>query len=65
MPRLLDSLAAAYASVGNFDEAVSTARQAVSAARDSGDGVLAEEIERRLQRYEQGQPYRQGRSKSD
>jgi protein O-mannosyl-transferase len=57
-PEPLDTLAAAYAEVGNFSEAISTAQRAVELARASGRSDLANEIQQRLALYRQGQPYR-------
>ena len=50
---LLDSLSAAYAAVGQFDNATSTAKQAIEAAPPE----FAEAIKQRLAMFEQGQPY--------
>lgn len=55
----LDTLAAAYAEAGRFEEAAQTARQAIAKAEAAGDRSLAEEARARLRIYEQGQPYRQ------
>jgi tetratricopeptide (TPR) repeat protein len=57
-PKLLDTLAAAYASSGRFDAAQATARRAVRLAHAAGDDALARDIEARLERYDAGQPYR-------
>jgi spermidine synthase len=54
----LDTLAAAYAEVGQFDKAVSTARKSVELARAERKNLLAREVESRLKLYEAGQPYR-------
>jgi Flp pilus assembly protein TadD len=43
-PRALDTLAAAYAAVGRFEEARDTARQAAARARELGNADLAVEI---------------------
>jgi protein O-mannosyl-transferase len=50
---VLDTLAAAQAANGHFDEAVGTAREAAALARDSGRDALAVELEQRLRRYEE------------
>jgi len=64
-PETLNTLAAAYAAAGHFEEAISMARQAVEIARGSGRNELADEIEAHLRLYEQGQPYRAPRAKTD
>jgi tetratricopeptide (TPR) repeat protein len=56
---LLDTLAAAYAAAGRFDEAVRTAQQAIDIAKTSGQNELADEIQKRMELYKVGQPYRQ------
>jgi tetratricopeptide (TPR) repeat protein len=50
---ILDSLAAAYASVGQFDKAMPAAKQAIDAA----PAEFAAPIKQRLALYEQGKPY--------
>ncbi len=57
-PIVLDSLAAAYAEARRWDEAVSTANEAVTLASAAGRQRLAEEISNRRQLYQQQQPYR-------
>lgn len=52
---LLDTLAAAYATAGSFDDAVRVAQEAISKA---GDETLAGEIRARLELYQAGQPFR-------
>lgn len=54
----LDTLAAAYAACGRFDEAVKIAEQAHAMAQAAGDTKLATEIAARLTLYHAGQPYR-------
>ncbi len=54
-PALLDTLAAAYAAVGRFDEAVQAADRALSRAGNQPD--LAAEIRQRRSLYAAGQPY--------
>ena len=56
-PALMDSLAAAYAEVGRFPEAVRTATQALELAERSG-ARYAEGIRERLALYKSGRPYR-------
>ena len=53
----LDGLAAAYASVGRFEDAQAAARKALAAAGAAGDAELADEIRKRLQLYEQRKPF--------
>jgi tetratricopeptide (TPR) repeat protein len=55
----LDTLAAAYASAGRFDDAVSTAKGAWQMAQAAGQNPLAEEIHIRLQLYRDRKPYRE------
>ena len=55
----LDTLAAAYASAGRFDEAKATAEKALNIAKETGRENLAVEIQERIKLYEAGQPYRQ------
>jgi Flp pilus assembly protein TadD len=54
----LDTLAAAYAEVGRFDDAVATARRAETAAETAGTVDLGREIAERRALYERGRPYR-------
>jgi tetratricopeptide (TPR) repeat protein len=56
-PRLLDTLAAAYAEAGRFDEAVRTAERALELAKLSGEGQLAVNMGKRQELYRQGQAY--------
>ncbi len=58
-PELLDTLAAAYAEVGRYDEAVQTARRALELASGGQQTELADQIRARLKLYEAGQPYRE------
>ena len=57
--KCLDTLAAAYASAGRFDDAVSTAKQAWQLAQVAGQASQAEEIHSRLQLYRERKPYRE------
>jgi len=59
-PTFLDTLAAAYAEVGRFDEAVATAAEALNilAAATSDQGDLAAALRQRLRQYQARQPYR-------
>jgi Tfp pilus assembly protein PilF len=54
----LDTLAAAYAEVQRFGDALATARRAKATAESSGATELAREIDERLVQYERGRPYR-------
>lgn len=56
-PRLLDTLAAAYAADGNFERAVETARRAADLAQRGGAGRLASEIRQRAALYERREIY--------
>jgi len=53
-PRLLDTLAAAYAAAGRFDDAVATASRAVELAVSLGQIDYARQIRSHLQRYQSG-----------
>ena len=52
----LDTLAAAYAELNRFDDAIAVQRQALNTA---GDSSLVEELSARLSAYEQAQPWRE------
>jgi tetratricopeptide (TPR) repeat protein len=56
-PPLLDSLAAAYAEVGRFDEAIRTIQKAIEIVR-SNPKTSTETLESRLQLYKAAKPYR-------
>jgi tetratricopeptide (TPR) repeat protein len=61
-PRLaivLDRLAAAYAAAGRFEEAITTAEEALQLAQQRGQTGITQEIQSRLAKYRQQQPYRQ------
>lgn len=58
-PTWLDTLAAAYAEAGRYEDAVQTARRAIELAEAGGRPSLASDIRSRLELYEQGQPYHQ------
>jgi tetratricopeptide (TPR) repeat protein len=64
-PSILDTLAAAYAAAGRFNEAIATAQQAIDAAKANGRDKLAGEIQKRIEIYRAGQPYRQKRMTDD
>jgi tetratricopeptide (TPR) repeat protein len=55
----LDTLAAAYAERGRFDDAVTTARDAVRLAKGKQDPEAAAAYQHRLTLYEKQQPYHQ------
>jgi len=55
----LDALAAAYAGVGEFDEAVRIADEAIRRAGEFGADGLAEEIRQRRSLYRERRPYRE------
>jgi len=50
-PEYLDTLAAAYAEAGRFEQAVETAKKSIELARSAGDENLAQEVEHRLGLY--------------
>ena len=56
---VLDTLAAALATNGRFDEAAQAAERAQQTARAAGADALAEQIGRRLETYRRGQPWRE------
>jgi tetratricopeptide (TPR) repeat protein len=58
-PSVLDTLAAAYADAGRYDEAARAAEQALAAAESSGSPGLAAQIRARLALYRAGRPYRE------
>lgn len=58
-PSSVDTLAAAFASVGDFDNAVSAAIRAIEEAKRAGNEGLAQRIEKRLTLYEKRKPYRE------
>lgn len=58
-PTILDSLAVAYAEVGQFAKAVKTAQKAIELAHAAGEKKLAENIRPRLELYKAKRPYRE------
>ncbi len=58
-PGALDTLAAAYAEAGQFDQAIAAATRAIELAKNAHRPDLARVIEERLRRYRAGQPYRE------
>ena len=57
-PEVLDTLAVAYAAVGRFDDALSTARRAAAASRGTVFAALVPAIEGRIRLYLTFRPYR-------
>ncbi len=60
-PRVLDILAAAYAAVGRFEDAMRIAHDALELAAARQDPDLAEQIAARLELYRQDRAFRSGR----
>jgi Flp pilus assembly protein TadD len=58
-PVALNTLAAAYAEQGRFDEAVETAEKAIAAAKAVGQPAMVRDFERLLALYKQNKPYRE------
>ena len=58
-PAILDTLAVAYASAGRFNDAVTTAQRAIDDAKARDQDELAGQIQKRMELYRAGQPYRQ------
>jgi tetratricopeptide (TPR) repeat protein len=58
-PVLLDTLAAAYAAAGRFEDAITTANKALDIAKAAGQESLADEIQERIILYKSGRRYRQ------
>jgi tetratricopeptide (TPR) repeat protein len=59
----LDTLAAAQAERGEFQNATATAREALALARAKGERGFVAELGDRLVRYKEGRPFRQSRAK--
>jgi hypothetical protein len=57
----LDALAAAYASGGRYEDAVTIARTAIAQATMLGQPAVASQFRERLALYEKRQPYRMPR----
>jgi hypothetical protein len=62
---LLDTLAAAYAAVGRFDEAVRSAEQAMALAEAEGSFALAQSIRGRISDYRSRKSYIEAYPSSD
>jgi tetratricopeptide (TPR) repeat protein len=60
-PDSLDTLGAALAETGQFEEAAEVARRASELARQAGQRAQSLAIERRLRLYQAGRPYRSPR----
>jgi spermidine synthase len=60
----VDTLSAAYAEAGRFDEAVKTAEKLLGWAESAGQKGLAEKINNRLRLYKAGKPYRERKKDS-
>jgi tetratricopeptide (TPR) repeat protein len=60
LPQVLDTLAAAYAEAGRFDEAMATEHDALALAQSTTDTNLVSEIAGRSMLFERRQPYRLG-----
>jgi tetratricopeptide (TPR) repeat protein len=58
-PIILDTLGAAYAEIGKFDQALNTARRGLQLAMAAGDHLLAETLRERITLYESRQPVRE------
>lgn len=58
-PNVLNTLAAAYAAVGRFEEAAATASEAIGLAEKVGQARLAGQIRTRLELYEKQKPWRE------
>lgn len=54
----VDTLAAAYANAGRFEEAVKTAEEAFSIAKAAGEDDFADSIQARIDLYKKGSPFR-------
>lgn len=57
-PRILRTLAAAYAEVGRFEDAMATAKKALALAKAQSNPALAGELESEIRLYQTDSPYR-------
>jgi len=57
---VLRTLAAAYAEVGRFNDAIATAQQAINIAHATGNQGLISDLERSIAAYQSNQPIRSG-----
>src|SRR5207302_10225393 len=58
-PRFLDTLAAAYAETGRFEEAVRAARRALDLAAAARQHTLTKQIQKHIRYYEQRRSFRE------
>jgi len=63
-PAVLDTLAAALAATGQFDRAKKTAQAALDLANSAGNLEIAQQIELRLEGYQQERPHVDRKSES-
>ncbi len=56
---MLDTLGAAYAEAGRFEDAAKAARRALELSVAAGQGATAEDIRKHLKCYEAGRPWRE------
>jgi tetratricopeptide (TPR) repeat protein len=61
----LDTLAAAYAAAGRFDEAIRIASQAETLAQERGENEIGGQIRERLALYREHRPYREAPASAD
>ena len=61
LPEVLDTLAAAYAEMGDFPKAIGAAERAVFVAVTRNQPALEKEIRARLEMYRAGKAYREAR----
>jgi tetratricopeptide (TPR) repeat protein len=64
-PSILDTLAAAYAASGRFEDAISTANKAVDYAKAAGYKDLANDIQERIKLYQARQRYYQAQKENE
>src|SRR4029450_6573329 len=57
---VLRTLAAAYAEIGRFNDAIATAQQAIEIAKTTGNEGLITDLERSIAAYQSSQPIRSG-----
>ena len=58
-PTILDTLAAAYAEAGRFDDAIRTEEKALELPSRKGQDKFDKELRNRLKQYQQGKPFRE------
>jgi protein O-mannosyl-transferase len=61
-PAVLDTLAAAYAASGRFNDAVQTAKKALDLASQQNNQPLVESIEAKIRLYEANTPFRESQA---